>query len=126
MKPAISTSGPSFNATREETILISKIAARAVTLAKSHGVRYSHLSAMMDITAAHNVIPLDLAGLLASPDGDFGHDVFGVRRHLDRATGELGGCFLPRYARIPDVPRCEKHGKVWCEWCGMTSDRGRE
>lgn len=41
---------------------------------------------------------LDLQKLLDAPDGDFGHDVFGIRRHINRQTGELGDCFLPRCA----------------------------
>ena len=42
---------------------------------------------------------LDLQKLLDAPDGDFGHDVFGIRRHINRQTGELENCFLPRCAR---------------------------
>lgn len=29
-------------------------------------------------------------------DSDFGHDIFGIRRHIDRITGRLGGEFQPR------------------------------
>ena len=84
---------------REQTILISKIAARAVTMAKDAGVSYQHIDAMMDLEHAHKQFPIDLAALLAADAGNFGHDVFGIRRHMDRSTGKLGGCFLPRFAR---------------------------
>ena len=60
---------------------------------------YKHMDAMMDIEACHsNGCPLRLNELLATDDGNFGHDVFGIRRHLDRETGKLGGCFLPRFS----------------------------
>lgn len=53
----------------------------------------------MDLTACHcNGCELDLDRLLLAPDPDFGHDVCGIRRHIDRRTGKLGGCFLPRCA----------------------------
>ena len=83
--------------TREEVILMSKIAARAVSLAREHGISYEHIDAMMDLEHAHAEHPMDLPALLAADVGNFGHDVFGIRRHMDRSTGKLGGCFLPRY-----------------------------
>jgi hypothetical protein len=54
---------------------------------------------MMDITVANNDTKLDLEGLLAFPRFDFAHDVFGIRRHLNRKTGVIEGYFLPRSAR---------------------------
>ncbi len=51
----------------------------------------------MDLTAAHINQPLKLEELLATDDGNFGHDVFGIQRHIDRDTGELSNCFLPRF-----------------------------
>jgi hypothetical protein len=57
------------------------------------------LETEMDITATHcNGCPLDLEKFLAAPDGDFGHDVFGIRHHINRRTGELENMFLPRCA----------------------------
>jgi hypothetical protein len=51
----------------------------------------------MDIEADHcNGNPIDLDQLLNSSDADFSHDVLGIRRFIDRATGKLGGCFSPR------------------------------
>lgn len=84
---------------KEEVMTINKIAHRASALAANHGVEYDVMTADMDITACHaNGCPLDLDGLSAAKDSDFAHDVFGIRRHIDRETGKLGDCFVPRYA----------------------------
>lgn len=94
------THGPKFSATRAEIILISQIAARAVAMAAQLGFAYKHQDAMMDIEACHsNGCPLKLDELLSTDDGNFGHDVFGIRRFIDRETGILGGGFFPRFAR---------------------------
>lgn len=53
----------------------------------------------MDLIATHNSNPLDLERLLAADDFNFIHDVYGIARHIDRETGELGGCFSPRFSR---------------------------
>lgn len=54
----------------------------------------------MDVIAVHmNGRPLRLEALLAADDFNFAHDVFGIRRHLDRDTGELTQCFVPRFSR---------------------------
>lgn len=79
--------------------LIAKIASRAVAVAKEHGVDYDQMTAVMDINACHsNGCPLDLVGLAEAEPFDFTHDVFGIRRHINRDTGKLENCFLPRYA----------------------------
>lgn len=86
-------------ATRFEQELVHKCADRAVAMAADAGVSYDKLTASMDIAACHlNGCELDLNKLLAAPDADFGHDVFGIRRHINRRTGQLGDCFLPRCA----------------------------
>jgi hypothetical protein len=84
-----------WHATSEDVGLIEQIADRAI----SHGLylRPEKLTAMMDVTATHlNGCPLDLPKLLDAPDFDFCHDVGGIKRHIDRNTGQLGDCFLPR------------------------------
>lgn len=79
-----------------EHLLIHKIAIRAVTMATDE---YDLLSAEVDITAVHtNDTALDLEKLLKADNANFGHDVFGIRRFIDRKTGKLGGCFSPRCA----------------------------
>lgn len=53
----------------------------------------------MDITAAHaNGCPLRLDALREADLVNLAHDIGGIRRHLNRLTGELEGCFVPRYA----------------------------
>lgn len=62
-------------------------------------VDYPQMDADMDVTACHaNGNPLKLQELLTADDFQFGHDVFGIRRHIDRETGEFKDCFSPRYS----------------------------
>jgi len=90
---------PSFETTREEMQIIRKIVARAVELAAVEGFPIDSMSLEMDVTACHaNGNPLRLNELLAAPDGDFGHDVFGIQRYIDRKTGRLTDCFSPRFS----------------------------
>ncbi len=90
----------SFEATKAEFKLAAKIAGRAVTIGKTHDFKVDYQSTSMDIIACHaNGCPLDLQRLLDAPDPDFCHDVFGIARHIDRTTGVLGDCFLPRTAK---------------------------
>jgi hypothetical protein len=57
----------------------------------------------MDITAVHaNGNPLRLADLLAADDFNFTHDVYSIVRHIDRKSGQLGDCFVPRFSRRED------------------------
>lgn len=86
----------------EDQNLITSIGWRAETLSTRLGqrgdARYKRQDAMMDVTATHNNgAPLQLRQLLAASDGDFAHDVFGIRRWLDRDTGKLPVCFNPRF-----------------------------
>ncbi len=84
---------------REEARQIAAIAQRAIRLAAKHGVRYEFMDADMDLTACHlNGCALKLDELATAPEFDFAHDVFGIRRHIDRETGKLQDCFVPRYA----------------------------
>lgn len=77
---------------------IERIAIRAGELYRSHGQRVQKLNVRMALIHCHAVTPLRLADLLAADDGNFAHDVSGIMRHLDRDTGKLGECFVPRYA----------------------------
>lgn len=86
----------SLKASKDDAALIEQIAARAF---EDQAGDTPMLEFMMDITAAHlNGRPLDLARFLEGPDFDFAHDVWGIRNHLNRETGQLENCFLPRYA----------------------------
>ena len=53
----------------------------------------------MDLTACHlNGCPLDLPKLMNARDSDFGHDVLGIRRYINRTTGQLEEQFVLRCA----------------------------
>lgn len=87
----------SFKTSKYETGLLSQITTRAVAMAIRYGVDYTHQTCVMDLCACHaNGNPLDLDAMLKMPDSDFAHDIFGIRRHIDRRTGKLGECFVPR------------------------------
>jgi hypothetical protein len=80
---------------RQDSELISMIAERALAMSRNYGVQYSNIQT--DLLACHlNGNPLNLWGLLNADDYNFAHDIFGIRRHLDRHTGELTGGFRPR------------------------------
>ncbi len=82
-----------------EDDLINAIADRAIKIAEDQGVEYSKTSAVMDLTSAHEQLPLRLDELLSADKFNFTHDVFGIANHMDRSTfpGTLTGCFVPRY-----------------------------
>ena len=81
--------------------LIFKIRDRAVDKCKQLDREMSdeeRRELLMDLCAAHASNPLRLEELLNADDANFTHDVFGIRRHMDRDTGKLGGCFSPRFS----------------------------
>lgn len=85
-----------FNATREEIELIKNIVKRAISL----GVETRVVDLQMDIDATHsNGTPLDFQKLIEFDDFNFLHDIYGIMSHIDRNTGELKNCFLPRSAK---------------------------
>lgn len=87
-----------WDATTEEFDLIGKITDRTMQVAKDARINYDRQEAVMDLTAAHcNGSPLDLQALLGAQPFDFSHDVFGIARHINRDTGKLENCFVPRY-----------------------------
>lgn len=89
-----------FDVTKKELAIIDKIVGRSGKAAQEAGWIYEPVGACMDITVCHrNGTPLRLADLLAADDFNFSHDVFGIRRHLDRTTGKLMNHFHPRYAK---------------------------
>lgn len=89
-----------WRVTEGEHQLIVDIAFRASALARRFAVDYPQRDAIMDVTAVHaNGNPLRLAELAAADEQNFGHDVFGIRRHLNRETGKLENCFSPRFSR---------------------------
>jgi hypothetical protein len=82
---------------RQDRELIIMIAERALAMSRSYSVQYSNIQ--IDLLACHlNGHPLNLRGLLNADDYNFAHDIFGIRRHLNRNTGELTGGFRPRFS----------------------------
>ena len=80
---------------RKDMAKIGTIADYALRL----GLKRDKLSLVMDLQTAHHACPLNLDGLLAASDSDFIHDVNGIIANLNRETGELENCFLPRCAK---------------------------
>ncbi len=84
---------------KEGMKLEEQIAQRAVLMAEGLGIQYDQMTAMMDIDACHcNGNPLRLQDLFVADDFNFAHDVLGIRQHIDRHTGQLQNCFVPRYS----------------------------
>ena len=85
-----------FNASKLDRELISAIVTRAKILVPE----LDYLDTSMDIAACHcNGNPLQLGSLLDTDDSNFLHDILGINRHIDRRTGKLKNCFLPRFSK---------------------------
>jgi hypothetical protein len=89
-----------WNCSYADVALIRRIVTRAIFIAQRYGVEISaRRDLQMDLEAVHgNGCALRLEALLAADDENFAHDVFGIREHLDRETGELRHHFWPRFA----------------------------
>ncbi|HEY6020836.1 MAG TPA: hypothetical protein VIY48_13340 [Candidatus Paceibacterota bacterium] len=84
-----------FTATKAEIETIHHIAQRA----HNYSLSDKFVNTMMDIEACHcNGTPLELERLLSARLVDFFHDVDGIRNHINRETGKLENCFMPRFA----------------------------
>ena len=86
---------------------ISLIAARAVTdvfTAANELEPRDHCVIVMDLDAAHKHVPMDLPRLLAADPFEFAHDLLGIWEHMNRDTGLLENCFLPRHS-LPEGSR---------------------
>ena len=80
----------------EDYALVSEIVKRA---SKIPGFEIKAKNLEMDIIATHiSGCRLKLQELLDSMTGDFLHDICGIVNHIDRNTGQLQECFLPRYS----------------------------
>lgn len=87
-----------LNATPKQKLIISQIAQRAKQLLNVDDD--VAICIEMDITATHlNACELRLKELLQADSFNFLHDVTGIHKHLNRETGQLEHCFLPRFAR---------------------------
>lgn len=88
-----------FKVTPLEQALITNIVERATALAEEIDLDIVRLDLEMDLTACHaNGCRLRLLELLNADEWNFWHDIVGIYRHMDRTTGQLTDCFLPRFA----------------------------
>ena len=89
-----------WKVSREDSDLILQCATRARAIYEEMGVPFDTFECDMDLTATHaNGCPMDFAKLLAAPQFDFVHDIAGIRRHINRETGQIENCFMPRCHR---------------------------
>jgi hypothetical protein len=89
----------SFKVSDEVAAAISRAADRYEPIYKkaTGARRIDRLSLVMDLTATHaNGCPIDWDRLNTADDFTFTHDVSGIQRHINRKTGKLENCFLPR------------------------------
>lgn len=97
--------------TSTELDLIGKIGKRARGMTMSF-IKRPQSAWVMDVDACHRSCPLKLAELLAADDFNFMHDVIGIMKHLNRMTGKLEDCFLPRFAKSDDDLASEAEEKA--------------
>lgn len=82
----------SFDVSEEDAMVIHEIAERA-----AQEFNFDLMDIEMDITACHaNGNPLNLQKLKGADGFNFGHDIMGIRRHINRDTGKLMNLFSPR------------------------------
>lgn len=84
--------------TREDFDLLVLVAQRVLRDLRTYPDNQRTL--IMDLNACHaNGCPLDFKGLLDAPIQDLSHDIYGIRKAIDRETGKLTeDVFLPRCA----------------------------
>lgn len=96
----------SFEVSREDAALIQRIVERGRRMIRDDpevsevwGERGA-VDWTLDVTATHaNGCTLDLQKFLDFDDFNFAHDFFGIANCIDRRTGKMTRCFLPRCAR---------------------------
>lgn len=92
-----------WDTTDKDRALIDKIVERAMALSQDDGISYNAKECSMDLTACHlNGCAIDLEKLLRAPDATFGHDVYGIRRFIDRTTGKIPGEFFAPRCMLPE------------------------
>ena len=70
--------------------LCSKVAKRYAAFLDDAGIEYRYSTLLLDIEVCHaNGCELDLYALLRADEAEFVHDISGIRRHLNRTTGQL-------------------------------------
>lgn len=88
-----------FDCSETDRQLIAQIADRFMELCTKYKTHHNRKDTIIDLTACHcNGCRLNLVAMFNGDDFNLLHDVCGITSHIDMATGELEGGFLPRYA----------------------------
>jgi hypothetical protein len=83
--------------TERDARLIDKVVDRVRRDVRMNALRRQTFDWHMDVLVVHATVGLDLQRLLDADDFNFRHDILGIYTELDRSTGKLGDCFLPRF-----------------------------
>ena len=89
---------------RKEMQAILKVIERAQTLVPDFlkTRSYPQMDMLLDLEAVNSSGDgLDFEKLIKFDDFNFLHDILGIRKHINRETGELEDCFLPRCSKTP-------------------------
>ena len=88
----------SFICTDKELLLVNQIIKRAREENVINNSERQHY--IMNLIAANaNGCPIDFEKLLNAPPFDFKHDIYGIEKNIDKKTGEIKNCFLPRCSK---------------------------
>lgn len=91
-----------FSDRLDEAAAVADRFERLISRRTLYGIPYKRRPFIMDLLAAdgrNGNLPLDWPAFLALDDGQFVHDAAGIYRHLNRQTGFLDDCFVPRCAK---------------------------
>lgn len=84
--------------------MIFQIVDRAVAMSRKFSRRpIRRVDVLLSIRAAHADCPMRLRDLLDANDANFAHDIFGILRHINPATGKLTDGFVPRFCQRKDA-----------------------
>lgn len=89
---------PNMDASKADRVKVRAVIDRLIPLLKEDGRPLGdRLDWEMDLVAVHcNGIPLDLDRMLKADERTLRHDLYGIRRFIDRETGKLREQFLPK------------------------------
>ena len=91
---------------KNDAALIHKIASRYNVINQRLGFQTVDEGLLsMKIEAANRDCPIDFEALLAADDGNFSHDVGGIRKYLDPMSLKLTNGFTPRHNKLGSVDK---------------------
>ena len=83
---------------KEDAKIIHKIGVRAKKDLATFKKR-DLIDIEMDVMATHITLKLRLGDFLKADKFNFAHDIVGITNCIDRNTGKMANCFLPRFSR---------------------------